>query len=140
MIKPILDQEFIPAIVYNRKFLETANRPLQIAVERENGLIYRYDTKIGDDKEVNFFYVERLIKMLLWSVGGFKIYLNGDKEVYEYIICTICPVTGDYEAGKPECGFIFPAFTDRSADINHVNIYQADVERPHLELVKLLGV
>lgn len=62
------------------------------------------------------------------------------EEVYEYIICTICPVTGDYEAGKPECGFIFPAFTDRSADINHVNIYQADVERPHLELVKLLGV
>ena len=37
MIKPILDQEFIPAIVYNRKFLETATRPLQIAVERENG-------------------------------------------------------------------------------------------------------
>ena len=62
------------------------------------------------------------------------------EEVYEYIICTICPVTGDYEAGKPECGFIFPAFTDRSADINHVNIYQADVERPHLEFVKLLGV
>lgn len=62
------------------------------------------------------------------------------EEVFEYIICTICPVTGDYEAGKPECGFIFPAFTDRSADINHVNIYQADVERPHLELVRLLGV
>ena len=85
MIKPILDQEFIPAIVYNRKFLETATRPLQIAVERENGLIYRYDTKIGDDKDANNFYVERLIKMLLWAVGGFKIYLNGDKDVYEYI-------------------------------------------------------
>ncbi len=85
MIKPILDQEFIPAVVYNRKFLETATRPLQIAVERENGLIYRYDTKIGDDKEANNFYVERLIKMLLWAVGGFKIYLNGDKDVYEYI-------------------------------------------------------
>ena len=85
MIKPILDQEFIPAIVYNRKFLETATRPLQIAVERENGLIYRYDTKIGEDKDANNFYVERLIKMLLWAVGGFKIYLNGDKDVYEYI-------------------------------------------------------
>ncbi len=85
MIKPILDQEFIPAIVYNRKFLETANRPLQIAIERENGLIYRYDTMVGDDKEANNFYVERLIKMLLWAVGGFKIYLNGDKDVYEYI-------------------------------------------------------
>ena len=71
MIKPILDQEFIPAIVYNRKFLETATRPLQIAVERENGLIYRYDTKIGEDKDANNFYVERLIKMLLWAVGGF---------------------------------------------------------------------
>ena len=29
------------------------------------------------------------------------------EEVFEYIICTICPVSGDYEPGKPECGFLF---------------------------------
>lgn len=62
------------------------------------------------------------------------------EEMYEYIICAICPVTGDYEPGRPECGFLFPAFEDRSEDQNYVDIFQADPERPHDELRKLLGV
>lgn len=62
------------------------------------------------------------------------------EEVFEYIICTICPVSGDYEPGKPECGFLFPAFVNRSSDENFVNVFQADVEHPHAELIKLLGL
>jgi len=62
------------------------------------------------------------------------------EEVFEYIICVISPVTGDYEPGKPECGFLFPAFVNRSSDENFVNIFQADMERPHKELMDLLGV
>ena len=62
------------------------------------------------------------------------------EEVFEYLICTICPVTGDYEPGKPECGFLFPAFVNRSSDENFVNIFQADPQSPHTELVKMLGV
>lgn len=46
------------------------------------------------------------------------------EEVFEYIICAICPVSGDYEPGKPECGFLFPAFTDRSEDQNHINVFK----------------
>ena len=62
------------------------------------------------------------------------------EEVFEYLICAICPVSGDYEPGKPECGFLFPAFVNRSSDENFVNIFQADTEHPHGELMKLLGV
>jgi len=62
------------------------------------------------------------------------------EEVFEYLICAICPVSGDYEPGKPECGFLFPAFVNRSSDENFVNIFQADMDNPHPELVKLLGV
>ena len=32
------------------------------------------------------------------------------EEMFEYLICAICPVSGDYEPGEPECGFLFPAF------------------------------
>lgn len=60
--------------------------------------------------------------------------------VYEYIICAICPLTGDYEPGKPECGFLYPAFVDRSADSEFVDVFQADKETPHGELLNLLGV
>lgn len=48
------------------------------------------------------------------------------EEVYEYLIGVICPLVGEYEPGQPECGFLFPAFTDRSADTEHIAIFQAD--------------
>lgn len=62
------------------------------------------------------------------------------EEVFEYIICAICPLTGDYEPGKPECGFLFPAFSDRSTDQNSVDVYQADTGNPHTELMEILGL
>lgn len=62
------------------------------------------------------------------------------EEVFEYIICAICPLEGDYEPGKPECGFLFPAFSDRSAALNFVDVFQADTAHPHSELLKILGL
>lgn len=66
--------------------------------------------------------------------------LGESEEVYDYLICALCPLVGDYEPGLPECGFLFPAFTDRSSDIRHVAVYQADPEHPHREWTeKILG-
>ena len=62
------------------------------------------------------------------------------EEVFEYLICVVCPLAGEYEPGEPECGFLFPAFTDRSGDLNHVNVFQKNPGRPHMELVEeILG-
>lgn len=52
--------------------------------------------------------------------------MGESEEVYEYIVCAICPLTGEYEPGKPECGFLFPAFVDRSSDDAHINVYCED--------------
>jgi hypothetical protein len=46
------------------------------------------------------------------------------EEVYEYLICAISPLQGEYEPGMPECGFLFPAFCDRSGDVHRINIFQ----------------
>lgn len=62
------------------------------------------------------------------------------EEVFEYMICAICPLFGEYEPGDPECGFLFPAFTDRSRDLNHIAVFQADAGWPHTELLEVLGV
>ena len=48
------------------------------------------------------------------------------EEVYQFLICAVCPVSGDYDPGEPECGFLFPAFKDRSSDIQRINIFQSD--------------
>lgn len=66
---------------------------------------------------------------------------QGESEkMYEYLICVICPVSGDYEPGEHECGFLFPAFMDESAALNYIDIYQADMNHPHIELLEMLGI
>lgn len=62
------------------------------------------------------------------------------EEIYEYLICAVCPVNGDYEPGKPEWGFLFPAFKDRSEDYNYIDIYQANELRDFTKLHKFLGI
>ena len=67
-----------------------------------------------------------------------KTWLEGSEEVYDFIICAIAPLEGEYEPGKPEFGFLFPAFADRSADIDRIYIYQADGVHDNTELLKLI--
>lgn len=63
------------------------------------------------------------------------------EEVFEYLICAICPLEGEYEPGRPQCGFLFPAFSDRSGDPDCIEFYERNPERPHTNLLeKILGV
>ena len=59
------------------------------------------------------------------------------EEVYSFLVCAVCPVSGDYEAGMPDWGFLFPAFSNRSTDVEGINIYSS--EGKHGELVKLFA-
>ena len=85
--------------------------------------------------------------------------LDESEEVYEYIICAICPMilskpglgynknqnkigtlNREWIVGMPETGFIYPAFIDRSSDINSVLMYTADSKNPHKEMIEdILG-
>jgi len=51
-------------------------------------------------------------------------YMDDSEEVYDFLICAVCPVHGDYEAGEPECGFLYPSFKDRSSDLEHIAVYK----------------
>ena len=80
--------------------------------------------------------------------------LDESEEVYEYLLCAICPVNltkpglgyredenriesriRDWVVGMPDTGFIFPAFTDRSTDIHSVMFYTKDTSTPHREFM-----
>lgn len=80
---PHLDIGFVPFGVWRKAYLEGADRPFSIAVEREKGQITVLHTFLrGDDfAQANYRYAERTVKFLLWSVGGFRVYLNGDETV-----------------------------------------------------------
>ena len=79
---PSLEKEFRPMIIELRKFKEKGSVPFAICVERQSGYKYRYDLNVmpGKDAE-NEEMIERVIKSILWVVGGFKIYLGGNDEL-----------------------------------------------------------
>lgn len=79
--------------------------------------------------------------------------LDESEEVYEYLLCAICPVElskaalsyeetenriapriRDWVVKVPDTGFIFPAFTDRSTDIHSAMFYTRNAKCPHREV------
>lgn len=58
--------------------------------------------------------------------GSDKVQQRESEEVYNFLVCAICPVTGDYEAGETQAGFLFPAFSDRAGDIEGIDVFSAD--------------
>ena len=68
--------------------------------------------------------------------GMDKAWIEGSEEVYEYLICAISPLTGEYEPGEPEFGFLYPAFKERGAALNFVNLFEKHPDWPHRELTE----
>ena len=85
---PELDPQFMPILKYNQAFLANAKKPISIAVERADGQMSTHHTFIhGTDEmyEADCYYIERLVKTILWMKGGFRIYVSGDKGIYDYL-------------------------------------------------------
>lgn len=76
--------------------------------------------------------------------------LDESEEVYTYVLCSLCPVTlskpglgyleeenkigvrlRDWIVGAPENGFLYPAFTDRSSDVDALVFYTKNAKEPH---------
>ncbi|MFU0824020.1 MAG: DUF4317 domain-containing protein [Clostridium sp.] len=81
--------------------------------------------------------------------------IDESEEVYEYILCAICPVSlsepglgyfeeenkikariRDWVVEAPTNGFVFPAFIDRSADVNSIMYYTKNAKNTHPELME----
>lgn len=85
--------------------------------------------------------------------------LDESEEVYEYILCAICPVelskaglryfeeensiksrTRDWVVEAPSNGFVFPAFINRTTDVNSIMYYTKNAKDTHPELMEnILG-
>ncbi|MBQ8110714.1 MAG: ROK family protein [Clostridia bacterium] len=76
---PSLDADFIPFGRWMDAYLASADRPVRAAVERADGAISVFETALrgGEWTEANERFLERWVKLLLWCVGGFRVYLCG---------------------------------------------------------------
>ena len=85
---PELDPGFIPLGKFFTAFLRGASRPVSLAVERAGGEVAVYNTFIHGTPEMyeaDKYYIDRLVKMLLWMKGGFKVYVSGSEAMYEAV-------------------------------------------------------
>ncbi len=90
---PVLHKDFVPMGAFNKAFLKTADKDIAIAVERNDSLVYVYRTKIHGTEamaDADNFYVERMVKFLLWAVGGFRVTIYGSDKVAEFVKATYC--------------------------------------------------
>lgn len=81
--------------------------------------------------------------------------IDESEEVYEYVLCAICPVSlsepglryfeednkikariRDWVVETPTNGFVFPAFIDRSSDVNSIMYYTKNAKDTHPELME----
>lgn len=86
--RPELDPGFIPLHRFNEAFLKSAHKPVGIAVERAGGEMAACHTFIHGTEQMrkaDHYYINRLVKTILWMKGGFRIYVSGDEDTYEYL-------------------------------------------------------
>lgn len=142
--------------------------------EKQVSLVKLKNSKLKDDNILDEFY-NSVIENYDYT-GNFLILLFHDaydvitktkdnlkvdesEEVYEYILCAICPVSlskpglryfeeensikariRDWVVENPSNGFVFPAFINRSTDINSVMYYTKNAKDTHPELMEnILG-
>ena len=107
-VVPVLDKLFCPAVLANRDFTDQARKSqnsdeVTICLEQADGSLFRHSTTVfpADHPRAkeDFGHVERLVKFLLWSRGGFRVYFSGPprlgEELRQHFIDT---PTGKFDA------------------------------------------
>jgi predicted NBD/HSP70 family sugar kinase len=131
---PPLDPGFVPAELWNRAYRERCEcdpgaHPLAIALERTDGTMSRFDTRVlphaGANVALNRKYVERLVKFLLWARGGWRVIVGGDAAIAEM-------VRGIYAASgerKFDADFLGPKIYGREMSVESRELADMPVAR-----------
>ena len=124
-------------------------------LENEELLDTYYDLVIDTyDEAGNYLILLYLDSYDVMTRTRDNINLDESEEVYEYLLCAICPVAlskpglgylegeqrigpriRDWVVGAPDTGFLFPSFNDRSTDIHSALFYTKNTKEPHSEFM-----
>jgi len=91
-VTPPLDLAFRPAVLANHAFKAavrsaSARIPVKLAIEQADGNISHFASELfaenTPESAGNFIFLERTLKLLLWSRGGYRIHFNGPADLAE---------------------------------------------------------
>jgi predicted NBD/HSP70 family sugar kinase len=85
-VTPVLDPAFRPAVLAVRAFQELVDAapgavPVRLALEQSDGSVFRFETRVLPEDHpraaANAIHLERFVKFILWSRGGWRIHVDG---------------------------------------------------------------
>ena len=123
-VTPVLDPGFRPAVLAMRAFGALVDAtagalPVGIALEQADGSVFRFDTRVLPESHpqasANGPHVERLVKFLLWSRGGWRIHINGPAA----LAARLTAHYRDTATGRFDTNFVGERIFDRGLEVVH---------------------
>jgi len=121
-IPPVLDAQFRPAVLARRAFQEQVRQsgralPVRLALEQADGSVYHFPLEILPEEtpgsEGNYTYLERTLKFLLWSRGGWRIYFDGPAS----LACKLAAHYRDEATGKFDSDLVGAKMFDHPLEV-----------------------
>ena len=142
-ITPALDPAFRPAVLASRAYRAAVREagggvPVRLALEQADGSVFRFDLAVlpasHPHARGNAAYLERFVKFLLWSRGGWKIYIDGPAD----LAASLASHYRDTATGRFDADLVAFRMFDNPIAIVHTSDLPAErsVTRPlgrHLE-------
>ena len=125
-ITPLLDPWFRPAVLARRAFADALGRcgqavPVGLALEQADGNVSHFTTEIFPDTNPaaagNFTHIERIVKLLLWARGGYRLHFQGPPALAQRL-------AGYYRetpTGKFDSHLVGERMFDHVLEVRHTN-------------------
>ncbi len=123
-VVPVLDPGFRPAALAVRAFRSLVDQvpdaiPVGLALEQADGSVFRFDIRVLPDSHsqsaANFTFLERFVKFLLWSRGGWRIHVDGPRS----LVSRLAAHYRDTPTGKFDAHMVGQRMFDHPLQIVH---------------------
>ena len=123
-VPAVLDPGFRPAVLavnaYNRLVDSVPGAvPVRIALEQADGSVFRFDTRVLPDSHpqaaANALFLERHVKFILWSRGGWRIHLDGPAALAAHLAAHY----RDDETGRFDANFVGERIFGHTLNVVH---------------------
>jgi predicted NBD/HSP70 family sugar kinase len=121
-VRPVLDPGFRPAVLAVRAFdalvaSTESGVPVRLGLEQTDGSVFHFETAVlpasHPHAAANERHIERLVKFLLWSRGGWRIYIDGPASLASALAAHYV----DTEAGRFDTDFVGASIFDHALDV-----------------------
>ena len=125
-VSPALDPAFRPAVLATRAFRALVDAapdpvPVRLALEQTDGSVFRFDTRVlpagHPQASANARYLERFVKFILWSRGGWRIHVDGPRALADALTAHY----RDTSTGRFDSNFVGERIFDHPLTVVHTS-------------------